>query len=142
MPATSSPQDLPLTLLVDDVRGFKDERPAFVARTSQEALKLLEGLRGQQIGHLWLDHDLVGSDTIRPVVDLLVRLAKQGSPLEVGQIHIHTANVGASHWMGVELRAAGYSVVRSYALAIWTRNVDDNLVQGVATGARLVTDEE
>lgn len=122
MPATSSPRHLPLTVLVDDVRGFKDGRPALVARSSQEALELLDELSGRRIDHLWLDHDLGGHDTIRPVVDLLVQRAKQGSPLDVGAIHIHTSNTGAGHKMGVDLRAAGYAVVRSYALAMWARN--------------------
>jgi hypothetical protein len=121
LPSAPSPHPSPLTVLVDDVRGFKDERPALVARSSQEALKLLDELRGERIDHLWLDHDLVGHDTIRPVVDLLVQLAKEGSPLTVGTIHIHTSNTGAGYVMGVELRAAGYAVVRSYALAMWTR---------------------
>lgn len=44
MPAAQSPHQSPLTVLVDDVRGFKDERTALVARSSQEALRLLEGL--------------------------------------------------------------------------------------------------
>ena len=48
----------PLTVLVDDVRGFRDKRPALVARSSQEALHLLDELRGKRIADLWLDHDL------------------------------------------------------------------------------------
>lgn len=115
-----SPLPPPLTVLVEDVRGFRDERPALVARSSQEALTLLEGLGRKRIEHLWLDHDLGGDDTIRPVVDLMVQLAREGSPLNVGQVHIHTANIGAGHWMRLELVAAGYAVVRSYALGMWT----------------------
>jgi hypothetical protein len=110
-----------MTVLIDDVRGFKDERPALMARSSQEALKLLEGLGHKRIDHLWLDHDLGGDDTIRPVVDLLVQLATAGSPLNVGQIHIHTANIGAGHQMGLDLRGAGYAFVRSFSLGMWTR---------------------
>jgi hypothetical protein len=106
---------------MDDVRGFKDRRPALVARSSPEALRLLDELEGERIDHLWLDHDLVGKDTVGPVVDRLVHRAKTGSPLNVGQIHIHTANIGAGYRMGVVLRAAGYPVVRSYALTMWTR---------------------
>jgi len=30
---------MPLTVLIDDVRDFRDERPALVARSSQEALR-------------------------------------------------------------------------------------------------------
>jgi hypothetical protein len=111
-----------LTVLVDDVRGFRDERPALVARTSQEALTLLNQLGNQRIDHLWLDHDLGREDTVVPVVDLMVQLAGNGSPLNVAQVHIHTANVSAGHAMGVALRAAGYAVVRSYSLSMWTRH--------------------
>jgi hypothetical protein len=121
MPEAPSPRPSPLTVLVDDVRGFRDERPGQVARSSQEALKLFDELGGTRIDDLWLDHDLVGEDTIRPVVDVLVQLANAGSPLNVGTIHIHSSNVGAGHWMGVELRGAGYAVVRSYSLTMWTR---------------------
>ena len=121
MSAERSTHPSPLTVLVDDVRDFRDQRPALVARSSQEALTLLDELDGKRIDHLWLDHDLVGDDTIGPVVDLMVDLASAGSPLNVGQVHIHSANVGAGHWMGVELRAAGYAVVRSYSLGMWTR---------------------
>ena len=121
MPAAPTPRHLPLTVLVDDVRGFRDERPALVARSSQEALRLLDGLGGKRIDHLWLDHDLVGDDTIRPVIDWMVQLANTGSPLNVGQIHIHSSNVGAGHWMRLELEAAGYPVLRSFALGMWIR---------------------
>ena len=121
MPAAPTPHHLPLTVLVDDVRGFRDERPALVARSSQEALRLLDGLGSKRIDHLWLDHDLVGDDTIRPVVDWIFQLANTGSPLNVGQIHIHSSNVGAGHWMRLELEAAGYPVLRSFALGMWIR---------------------
>jgi hypothetical protein len=106
---------------VDDVRDFKDQRPALVARSSPEALRLLDKLEGERIDHLWLDHDLTGDDTIAPVVDLLVYRARKGSPVNVGKIHIHTANIGAGLKMDVVLRAAGYPVVRSYAITMWTR---------------------
>jgi hypothetical protein len=121
MSAAQPSHDTPLTVLVDDVRAFKDQRPARVARSSSDALRLLDELEGERIDHLWLDHDLIGKDTVGPVVDLLVHRARTGAPLNVGQIHIHTANIGAGLKMGVVLRAAGYPVVRSYALRIWTR---------------------
>jgi hypothetical protein len=121
MPTAQPTLPWPLTVLVDDVRGFRDKRPALVARSSQEALDLLNELRDERIADLWLDHDLEGEDTIRPVVELLVLLAKEGTPQDVGQVHIHSSNVGAGHWMGVELQAAGYSVVHSYSLAMRTR---------------------
>jgi len=121
MPTSQLPHPTPLTVLVDDVRGFRDQRPALVARSSQEALNLLDELGGMRIDHLWLDHDLVGEDTIRPVVDRMVQLASAGSPVNVGQIHFHSSNVGAGHKMGIDLRAAGYAVVRSYSLGMWIR---------------------
>ncbi|MEP7192241.1 MAG: cyclic-phosphate processing receiver domain-containing protein [Actinomycetota bacterium] len=121
VPHQQLPHDYPLTVLVDDVRDFKDQRPALVARSSSEALRLLDELDGKRIDDLWLDHDLIGDDTIAPVVDLLVYRAKTGSPLNVGQIHVHTANIGAGLKMDLVLRAAGYPVVRSYAISIWTR---------------------
>jgi hypothetical protein len=120
MSATPSPHPAPLTVLIDDVRGFKDERPALVARSSQEALALLDQLGDTRINHLWLDHDLVGDDTIRPVVDWMVQQASIGSPLNVGQIHIHSANVGGGHWMRLKLEAAHYPVTRNFALGMWT----------------------
>jgi hypothetical protein len=121
MPAAKTPRNSLLTVLVDDVRGFRDERPAKVARSSLEAVNLLEELGSQRIDHLWLDHDLVGEDTIRPVIELLVHRAMTGTPLNVCQVHIHSANVGAAHQMGLDLRAAGYAVVRSYSLGMWIR---------------------
>jgi hypothetical protein len=121
MPTAQAPHPTPLTVLVDDVRGFRDERPALVARSSQEALTLLDELGGTRIDNLWLDHDLVGDDTIRPVVNWMVQLASTGSPLNVGQIHIHSSNVGAGHWMRLELEAAGYPVTRNFSLNMWVR---------------------
>jgi len=118
-----TPSQVPLTVLVDDVRGFRDERPALVARSSRDALTLLKQLGDNRIDHLWLDHDLVGEDTIRPVVDWMVELASSGSPLNVGQIHVHSANVGAGFRVTADLRAAGYLVVRSHSLGMWTRGI-------------------
>ena len=121
MPVELSPRPSPLTVLVDDVRGFRDERPARIARSSQEALDLLTELGDRRIDHLWLDHDLVGDDTIRPVVELLVQQAQEGAPLNVGQIHVHTARVAAGVRMCDDLSEAGYAVVRNFALAMWIR---------------------
>jgi hypothetical protein len=119
----SAPQlhPTPLTFLIDDARAFKDERPALVARSSQEALTLLDQLGDTRIDDLWLDHDLVDTDTIRPVVDWMVERARAGSPLNVGQVHIHSANVGGGHWIRLELQGAGYPVTRSFSLGMWTR---------------------
>jgi hypothetical protein len=113
------------SLAVDGPGGrcqrLQGQTPRLGGSLIQEALDLLDELRDKRIDDLWLDHDLVGDDTIRPVVELMVRLANEGTPQNVGQVHIHSSNVGAGHWMGVELRAAAYCVVHSYALATWTR---------------------
>src|SRR5664279_3305237 len=97
LPNEGFPSDWTLTVLVDDVRGFRDQRPALVARAPPEALRLLDELEGKRIDHLWLDHDLAGKDTVEPVVDLLIHHAKTGSPQNVGQVHIHTANISAGY---------------------------------------------
>ena len=130
MPAITAPHTEQLTVLIDDVRGFKDERNALVARSSQEAVTLLNRLTDTRIDHLWLDYDLVGDDTICPVVDWMVQLASTGAPLNVGQIHIHSANVSGGHWIRLELEAAGYPVTRNFALGMWTRLPPPTCVAG------------
>jgi hypothetical protein len=67
-------------VLMDDVRGFRDQRTALVARSSPEALQFLDELKGAPIDHLWLDHDLVGTDTVDPVVHLHIHLARKQGP--------------------------------------------------------------
>lgn len=104
-----------LEVLIDDVRCFRDGRPARVARSSAGGLALLQELTGQQIGVLWLDHDLGGDDTIMPVIDWLVR-----ERLTIGLVQLHTANVSALQGMKQPLLKAGYQVARSYNLAMWT----------------------
>ena len=121
MSAAPSRHPTPLTVLIDDARAFRDHRPALLARSSQAALRLLGELGSTRIDDLWLDHDLGGDDTIRPVVELMVQRATTGSPLNVGQIHVHSANVGGGHWTWLALQAAGYPVIRSYSLGMWTR---------------------
>jgi hypothetical protein len=108
-------------VLMDDVRGFRDQRPALVACSSPEALQFLDELNGAPVDHLWLDHDLVGTDTVDPHPPAHPLRAKTGSAQNMGQIHIHTTNLSAGHRMGVVLRAPGYPVVRSDALTMWTR---------------------
>lgn len=100
------------TVLIDDVRRFKDDRPALVARTSAEGLVLLRSLRDARIEELWLDHDLSGDDDIWPVVHALDDASLAGQPYDVGLIRIHAARTGPAHRMGVSLRRAGYRTER------------------------------
>jgi len=47
-----------LTVLIDDIRWFRDGRDCTIARSSRKAIELLNGLKGRHIDELWLDHDL------------------------------------------------------------------------------------
>lgn len=48
------------------------------------------------IKELWLDHDLGGEDSIRPVVEYIERNVFNGTPLDIAVVYVHTANpVGA-----------------------------------------------
>jgi hypothetical protein len=109
-----------LRVLVDDVRSFRDQRECLVARSSASAVELLRSLAPQRIDELWLDHDLVGDDTIWPVVELLIT-----RPLEVGAVVVHAARSGPAMRVLAALRAAGYAVRRDYDLRIWTHEVSD-----------------
>jgi hypothetical protein len=108
-----------IRVLVDDVRVFKDGRPALVARTSAEAMAVLDRLGARHIDELWLDHDLVGEDTVQPLVDHLVALASAGTPADIGQVLVHSANVRAGHRITAELVAAGYPARRCFAANLW-----------------------
>jgi hypothetical protein len=109
-----------ITVLVDDVRSFRDGRECMIARTSASAVRLLRSLAPQRIDELWLDHDLVGDDTIWPVVELLIT-----RPLEVGAVVVHAARSGPAMRVVAALRAAGYAVRRDYDLRIWTHEMSD-----------------
>jgi hypothetical protein len=108
-----------LHVLVDDVRDFKDGRPAVVLRTSADAVAYVRALDGRRVDELWLDHDLVGDDTVQPLVDLLVADAVRGRPLSVARIWVHSSNIREGHRVVQELEAAGYPVQRNYAANLW-----------------------
>jgi hypothetical protein len=112
---------VPLTVLVDDTRDFKDGRPTLTARTSVQALALLERLGSTSIDALWLDYDLGDGDTAQPVVEHLVALAAAGRPQPVASIHVHSSNIRHGHRICAELVAAGYPARRSYAANMWVR---------------------
>ena len=110
-----------VTVLVDDTRDFKDGRPALTARSSADALVLLDSLAGARIDDLWLDYNLIGEDTVQPVVDHLVGLARAGTPLATARIHVHSSNIRHGHRITAELAAVGYPARRSYAANLWVR---------------------
>lgn len=110
----------PLTVLVDDVRSFRDERPCVVARTSAAAVSLLADLGGHRIDDLWLDHDLGGDDTIWPVVRTLEDAALGNEPVEIGNVHVHASRAGPAHEMVMSLRRLGYAVERAVHPRVFT----------------------
>ncbi len=96
--------------LVDDVGRFVDDRDCVVYRTSQDAVAGLRALAeaGTALDQLWLDHDLGGGDTIRPVLALLEELALGGRPLRIGKAFVITSNPTGGHLIGGVLRRLGY----------------------------------
>lgn len=110
-----------MVVLVDDTRDFKDGRPTLTARTSAEAVALLQRLASSRIDELWLDYDLGSGDTAQPVVDHLVVAAAQGAPQQVGHILVHSSNIRHGHRITAELVAAGYPARRSYAAGLFVR---------------------
>lgn len=110
-----------LTLLIDDVRRFKDGRVCRIARTSTEGVGLLLEHRHVRIDDLWLDFDLLNGDNVWPVVRLLEDEALAGRPFDIGVIHVQAASAGRAHEMTISLqRAGGYVVQRSTDLRMWT----------------------
>lgn len=106
------------TVLVDDVRSFRDGRPCLVARSSAAGVDLLRSLGQQRIDELWLDHDLAGDDTVWPVV---VELAARR--YDVGRVYVHAARSGPAMRVKAALVAADYLAQRSYDLTLWRHEV-------------------
>lgn len=110
-----------LTVLIDDVRSFRDERPCRLARTSAAGVQLLLSLRATHIDHLWLDHDLGQGDDIWPVVHLLEDAHLAGEPFSIGLVHVQATRPGPAHRIEVSMRRAGYATDRSFDLGMWVR---------------------
>lgn len=93
----------PKTLVVDDERIFHpdycldDRVMSLHIQSSAEALSWMEGRI--PLVELWLDHDLGGGDTTRPVALELASIAYEGDPYPVSQIYVHTANGVAATWL-------------------------------------------
>lgn len=111
----------PLIVLVDDVRIFRDGRPAHVAQTAQAAISLLSDLAGQRIDELWLDYDLFDA-TSEPLVEHLVTLAEAGAPADIGAIRVHSARTFEAVQVTRQLRQAGYAARLDHTAGIWARN--------------------
>lgn len=105
-------------MLVDDLRSFVDGTPAVVARSSADAVQLLDKqLAEVWIDELWLDHDLDGQDSIWPVIEHLEGCAHTGRPLSIGRVFVHSGNPVGVQRMMVALRQLGYEVRRAFGAA-------------------------
>lgn len=104
-------------MVIDDERTLvKPGHDVHHVRTSKDALQVLQsdspGVQ-KSWDALYLDHDLGGEDTIRPIVDFLEEKVFFGDPLDIGCIFAHTANpVGADYILKSRLLNSAYSVSR------------------------------
>lgn len=101
-------------LVIDDIRAFRDRRPARYIRTSQEALDFFETAPDQfaTFDEVWLDHDLGEKtgriDDIMRVVDFFCERAFNDNPVNVGVFVIHTSNPVGRAQMKTSLEHFGY----------------------------------
>lgn len=99
-------------VVIDDVRTHVDPSATHL-RNSHEALAWLAAHEGQ-IDELWLDHDLGGEDTVRPVVAWLEERVATGTAPDIAVIYVHTANpVGAQYILTSRLLGERYRMVRT-----------------------------
>lgn len=84
-------------LVVDDLRIFTDYPGEITyARTLNEGLT--EILLGSW-DEIFLDHDLGGDSTIRPLVMMLAQQGFDGEPLDVGTIYVCSDNPAGRDWI-------------------------------------------
>ena len=137
--APASPQQPPsigYTLLVDDVRSFKDGRPAEVARTAARAIEILRARRDERVAQLWLDHDLAGRNgtdvTVMPVIEEIAVAAGRGEPYDIAVVYVHTSNPAGAVAIRAPLERVGICVVRWYNMQIFVnrRTEFDSMGEG------------
>lgn len=80
-------------LFIDDTRTPVFD--AVIARSVKEAMPLLD----EEWDEIWLDHDLGGNQTIRPIVTQMELRAFMGEPVRVGKVFIHSANTVGRQWI-------------------------------------------
>ena len=106
-------------VVIDDERTHA--KGGIHLRSSKAALNWLGEHKDAHIGELWLDHDLSGDDTIRPVVLYLEERCFAGSPVEIGIIYVHTGSHPGAKWiMSSNLLREHYAVVR--------KSISDNFI--------------
>ncbi len=94
-------------VLVDDLRIFLQPVPAdaVVLRTLDEALAWLEGVTVEdEIGQLWLDHDLGKNDAgeiieVKGFVRELEERRFYGTAPAIDQVFVHTSNPEGRRWI-------------------------------------------
>jgi hypothetical protein len=93
-----------MILVIDDVKTFpfpNDPDDVVYARTLSDGTVWLTEAEaaGVRISELWLDHDLGGDDTIRPICLMLAERAFNGNPYPVSRIVICSLNPVGIDWM-------------------------------------------
>lgn len=105
------------TLVIDDVRLYRPGRDEYVyiARTVEDGERMLWCAAPWDL--VFLDHDMGGGATTRPIVDGLTEAEFNGELLpEVGQYYVHSINpVGATYLMRA-LQALGLNPYRLLGL--------------------------
>lgn len=105
-------------LLVDDERSFVDGREYQVARTSWEAIKFFingddeTDYNGAEFDEVWLDFNLVGSDSGMEFCNFVREAARTGNRLNIGRFVIHTSSWAGANLMAGVLQGAGYDTER------------------------------
>jgi hypothetical protein len=107
------------TVLIDDVRVFRDGRDCVLATSVAEGVAVLRDLQHERIDELWLDHDLGGDETIWPVVRVLEQFALKGTGWDIGVVKIHAQRSGPAYEIGVSLRRVGYRTERVSDLSVF-----------------------
>lgn len=82
-------------LLLDDERSFADYRPALVARSTFQAIELTDNLT--ELDELWLDYVLKGTDSTDDYLSHLRRRQREGNPLTLHKVTIHTSSYEAAY---------------------------------------------
>jgi hypothetical protein len=108
-----------MIVVIDDLRTLKFNTNTVVhCRTSEQGISFLkmiarERASGIGIDALFLDHDLGGDDTIRPVVTWLEEAIYNATYPVIAAIYAHTANpVGADYITKSRLLTSTYFVQR------------------------------
>lgn len=103
-------EDTARIIIIDDVRTF---RFGFHIRTLNDALSYINLVHTERehLDELWLDHDLGGTDTIRPVVDRLEEWWYRGTPLDVKKIFIHSSNPVGRKYINQAINKLGVPLI-------------------------------